>query len=66
VEAKKPPFCVFEFNNRYDAEPNPPTICRAVRSYIEEGPGCFYGRNLPLTALDKYLAALSDVLEKWD
>ncbi|KAL3429084.1 hypothetical protein BDV09DRAFT_190431 [Aspergillus tetrazonus] len=66
VEAKKPPYCVFEFNNR-DAEPNPPTIGRAVRSFLEEGPGCFYGRNLPLTALDKkYLAALSDVLEKWD
>ncbi|KAL4756631.1 uncharacterized protein BDW70DRAFT_165864 [Aspergillus foveolatus] len=67
VEAKKPPYCVFEFNNRNDAEPNPPTIGRAVRSFLQEGSGCFYGTNLPLTALDKkYLAALSDILEKWD
>jgi hypothetical protein len=67
VEGKKPPYCVFEFDNRKEAEPNPPRVGRAVRSFLQEGAGCFYGTDLPLTALDrKYLAALSDVLAKWD
>ncbi|KAL4813114.1 hypothetical protein BDW67DRAFT_193043 [Aspergillus spinulosporus] len=66
-EAQKPPYGVFEFDTRKDAEPDPPTIGRAVRSFLQEGSGCFYGTDLPLTALDrKYLAALSDVLARWD
>ncbi|KAL4984163.1 hypothetical protein BDW68DRAFT_193791 [Aspergillus falconensis] len=66
-ESKMTPYCVFEFGSRAGAESNVPAIGRAIRSFLGEGSGYFYGTNWPLTALDReYLAALSRVLMKWD
>ncbi|KAL2824857.1 hypothetical protein BDW59DRAFT_146802 [Aspergillus cavernicola] len=56
VEITSPLYCVFDFDT--SDSPDPYTTGRAILSFLREGFSCFYGTNLPLTALDREQLAL--------
>ncbi|KAF9888430.1 hypothetical protein FE257_008708 [Aspergillus nanangensis] len=61
VDSLGPPYSIFSFN-REDAE-CPSVIGNAVRSFLRDGFGCFYGNNEPLSVDDRM--TLAAVVEDW-